>query len=98
MKTIPFTTTAPGPSMEPPCALTPLTVGNSRDVGKSQSIFPSSAENASRCPSTAPEKITPGIPVTAAGCDGLHPLGAPAGHGVGAAYQTLLPSAIRRAV
>ena len=40
---MPPTTTAPGPSIEPPFALTPFTVWNSRWVSKSQMTLPSSA-------------------------------------------------------
>jgi len=40
---IPPTTTAPGPSIDPPLALIPFTVGNSRAVSKSQITLPSSA-------------------------------------------------------
>jgi hypothetical protein len=40
---MPPVTTAPGPSIEPPLALTPFVVWNSRWVSKSQTTVPSSA-------------------------------------------------------
>jgi hypothetical protein len=58
-------------------------------------VCPSSALKA-RCPSTDPECTTPGIAVTAWDCAGLHTgFGT---HGCGAAYHTLSPFDVRRAV
>src|ERR1051326_112385 len=98
MNTIPFTTTGPGPSMEPPLALTPFTVWNSRAVSKSQTTRPSSAEYPRRWPSIDAENTTPGIEVTAADCAGLQPEGALGAHITGGAYQTLAPSRTASAV
>src|SRR5262249_49644333 len=61
------------PSIAPPAAFTPLTVVYSRAVSTSQMIRPSRAAYALKCPSTPPEKTTPGIAVTAADCAGLQP-------------------------
>src|ERR1700723_181668 len=73
-------TTGPLPLIEPPCAGTPFTVGNSGAGSKSHRILPSADEYARRCPSMAPENTAPGIAVTAASCPPLHP-GLPS-HGV----------------
>src|SRR5579863_8548896 len=84
-------TTGPPPLIEPPCAGTPFTVGKSGSVSKSQTILPSAAEYARRCPSIAPENTTPGTAVTAASCPPLHP-GLPS-HGVfgGIVFQSSFP-------
>src|SRR6185436_16581315 len=75
---------------------TPLTASYSRAVSTSHSALPSAVEKARRCPSTEPEKTTPGIAVTAADCAGLQPgLALQAG---GAAYQLRVPSSTRSAV
>src|ERR1700723_158782 len=66
-------TTGPLPLIEPPCAGTPFTVGNSGAVSKSHRILPSADEYARRCPSMAPENTTPGIAVTAASCPRAYP-------------------------
>src|SRR5436309_2482302 len=63
---------APPLLIDPPLPFTPLTVVNSRAVSYSQRTFPSRVENARRRPSMVPENTTPGIAVTAAGCEGLH--------------------------
>src|SRR5687768_100365 len=98
MKTIPLTTTAPGPSIEPPRPRILLMVSNSRAVLKSQMTRPSSAAWARMCPSVDVANTAPGIAVTAPGCDGLQPAGASLGQGAAEACQSLLPSAILRAV
>src|SRR6266853_6311176 len=98
MNTIPLTTTAPGPSIEPPRPFTPFTVSKSRMVLKSQSNSPSSAERARMCPSVEVAKTTPGISVTAPGWEGLQPTGAPSGQGADVTCHSWLPSATRRAV
>src|SRR4026209_36502 len=69
---MPSTTAAPPLLIDPPFAGTLLTVVNSRAVSYSQSTEPSRVEYARSRPSIAPENTTPGIPVTAAFCDGLH--------------------------
>src|SRR3954471_3342203 len=95
MNSVPPAITGPGPSIDPPLPGTPLTVGYSRMVSKSQRTLPSAAEYARMWPSTDPENTTPGTPVTAADCAGAHRGREP--HGVGAVYQARLPSARRRA-
>src|SRR5206468_9929817 len=82
------TTTAPGPSIEPPWALTPLTVGYSCFVLISQRILPVAEAYARRCPSSPPEKTTPGIAVTAADCAGVQPGTSPQ-PGCGVDHRTL---------
>src|SRR5262249_11076608 len=62
----------PGPSSEPPRAETPFTVSYERTVSKSQTILPSAAAYARRCPSSEPENAIPGMALTAADCAGLH--------------------------
>src|SRR5205823_6221272 len=91
---MPSTTTGPGPSMEPPFALTSLTVSNGRFVSNSHNMEPSFAEYARMPPSAEPEKTTPGIAVTAADCAVLQ-TEAPAQSGgcLGAVYQTRSPDA-----
>src|SRR5436853_258736 len=79
--------------MEPPLALMPFTVWNSRAVSKSQTTLPSSAEYPRRWPSIEAENTTPGIAVTAADCAGLQPDGAFGAQTIGGAYQTLVPNA-----
>src|SRR5207249_9735902 len=58
---VPPTMTAPGPSSAPPCAFTPFAVLKSLAVATSQRMWPSSAEYARKCPSSPPEKTTPGM-------------------------------------
>src|SRR5215471_3958222 len=59
--TMPPTTTAPGPSSDPPLALMPFTASYSRTVSTSHTTCPSLAANARRCPSSDPENTTSGI-------------------------------------
>src|SRR5581483_1089892 len=94
---IPPATTGPAPSSDPPLVSTPFTAEKLLAVSKSHSTLPSSAAKARRCPSTEPEKTTPGIAVTACDCAGLQP-GRGGSHGFGAANQILVPSAGRNAV
>src|SRR6185436_11286949 len=95
MYSIPPATTGAGPLIEPPCALTPLTVGNSRLVSNSQTSDPSAVENARSAPSLEGEKTTPGITVTAENCAPLQPrFGVPhMSMSGGGAYQARAPLA-----
>src|SRR5438552_15139962 len=94
---MPSTTMAPGPSMEPPFALTSFTVSNGRLVSNSHMIDPSLAEYARMPPSAEPEKTTPGMVVNAADCAVLH-TEAPAQSGCfGGVYQTRSPVSRRTA-
>src|SRR6185436_6832433 len=68
---------------------TPLTASYSRAVSTSHSALPSAVEKARRCPSTEPEKTTPGIAVTAADCAGLQRARVP--HDAGGVYHTRWP-------
>src|ERR1700683_3540888 len=90
-------TTGPLPLIEPPCAGTPFTVGNSGWVSKSHKILPSADEEARRGPSIGPENTPPGSAVTAASCPPLHP-GLPS-HGVfgGIVFQRSFPVRISMA-
>src|SRR5207302_2790536 len=72
-KIIPPAIAGPGPIIDAPRALTPLTVGNSRFESNSQTTDPSFVEYARRAPSLDPEKTTPGINVNAADCAPLQP-------------------------
>src|ERR1043166_2961917 len=56
----------PGPIIDAPWPLTPLTVSNSRFESNSQITVPSLVEYARRAPSFDPEKIAPGMTVSAA--------------------------------
>src|SRR6202521_3647643 len=93
---MPFTTTGPAPSIDPPFAWIPFTVAYSFAVSKSQRTSPSSLENARTCPSIEPEKTTPGITVTAPGWAGLQP-GRGGSHGWPGTDQTCLPFSTRNA-
>src|ERR1039457_7012547 len=70
---MPSATVGPVALKEPPRALIPLTVGNSRAVSKSQTILPSLIRNARRCPSIDPENTRPGTAVGGASCAALQP-------------------------
>src|SRR5688572_5544481 len=96
---MPPATIGPGPSMPPPFALTPLTVGNSWFVLNCQMIFPSVDEYARMPPSSEPESTAPGIAVTAAPCDARQ-VGRVASQSLvcGGTLQTISPVARRRAL
>src|SRR5262245_43571337 len=81
MKTMPPTTTGPGPLSDPPFAATPLTVVYSCDVLYSQITWPSADAYARMMPLVVPENTTPGIAVIAADCACTHaaPVQFPAG-------------------
>src|SRR5262249_39618600 len=79
--TIPSTITGPPLLMDPPLALTPLTVGKSRAVLYSHRILPSRVEYARSWPSMVAENTTPGMAVTAAGWAGLQGFLSPPGGG-----------------
>ncbi len=95
---MPLATAAPGPSIEPPLALTPFTVSNGRMVSKSHSSLPVLASCARRWPSVEVAKTTPGMLDTAPGWEGLQPAGASLAQGAGATRQSLAPSLTRSAV
>src|SRR4051812_36431481 len=95
MNSMPPPMTGPGPSIDPPRPVTPFTVVYSRMLSKSQSTLPLAVAYARMCPSTEPEKATPGTAVTAADCAGLHRGRDP--HGEGAAVQIRPPSDNRNA-
>src|SRR4051812_16800498 len=88
---MPPATTGPGPSIEPPSALTPLTVVKSRFVSNVQRIVPSALAYARMAPSAEPENTTPGIEVSAADWAELQP--GPALHTAvcGGAYHARWP-------
>src|ERR1039458_8418508 len=87
---MPSATVGPVPLKEPPRALIPLTVGNSRAVSKSQTIWPSLIRNARRCPSIDPENTRPGTAVGGASCAALQPRWpAQGGLGGGVCHTTL---------
>src|SRR5262245_2375664 len=86
--------TGPGPFIDPPCALTPLTVWNSRLVSNSQRIAPSRDENARMAPSIDGENTAPGMAVIAADCAPLQPRpGLPQAGGGGGVNQARSPVA-----
>src|SRR5258706_8254968 len=89
---MPPATAGPGPIIDAPRAATPLTVRNSRLESNSQMTDPSVVEYALSTPSFDPEKIAPGIAVSAADCAALHPRPLHFG-GCGAAYQARSPVA-----
>src|ERR1700733_13657758 len=66
-------TVGPPPLIDPPCAVTPFTVGNTGSVSKSHKILPSATAYARRWPSIPPEKTTSFAAVTAASCPPLQP-------------------------
>jgi hypothetical protein len=74
---MPWLTTGPATSREPPLAFCPFTVSNSRAVSTSQITAPVEANYPRKCPSTEPEKTAPEIAVTAADCAGLHSFRSP---------------------
>src|SRR6187455_2355860 len=90
---MPPATIGPGPSIEPPLALMPLTAVKSRFVSNVQRTLPSALEYARTAPSAAPENTTPGIAVNAADCAGLQPR--PGAHtgACGGVYQARCPVA-----
>ena len=92
---MPFAIAAPPTSIEPPRALTPFTVSNSRAVSKSQRTCPSLVAKARKWPSIDPPNTAPGI--TAAGADsaGLHDGVSP--QPFGRDSHACLPSASRMA-
>src|SRR5947209_1926759 len=67
----------PGPIIDAPRAVTPLTVTKSRFESNSHRIAPSLVEYARSAPSLLPEKTAPGIAVSAADCAPLQPRPAP---------------------
>ena len=79
--------------MDAPWALTPLTVMKSRFESNSQRTAPSFVEYARRAPSLDPEKIAPGISVSAADCAPLQPRSEPHFGAGGGATQTRWPVA-----
>src|SRR5437763_392171 len=83
----------PGPIIDAPRAFTPLTVGNSRFESNSQITLPSFVEYARSAPSFEPEKITPGITLSAADCAPLQPRPVPHFAGGGAVVHTRSPVA-----
>src|SRR6266850_4780439 len=94
---IPPTTTTPGPSNEPPLAVTPLIVSKLRFVSNSQMIEPSFVEYPRMPPSAEPENTTPGITVSAADWAVLQPWPVPHNAGRGGVYHTLSPVSSRTA-
>src|SRR5215471_6880893 len=85
----------PGPFKEPPRAETLFTVSYGLTVSKSHTTLPSIIEYPRRCPSTEPEKATPGIALTAADWAGLHLFRSP--QSAGGVYQTRSPLSRRSA-
>src|SRR3954466_8146468 len=82
-----------GPFIDPPRAVTPLTVANSRLVSNVQRMDPSRVENARIAPSFDGEKTTPGTTETAENWAPLHArLGLPHAGGGGGAYHARPPS------
>src|SRR5438552_9226608 len=91
---MPPATTGAGPFIDPPFALTPLTVANSRLVSKVQTIAPSLVEYARTAPSFEGENTIPGMAVTAENCAPLQArLGLPHSGGCGGAYHVRWPVA-----
>src|SRR5882672_1133951 len=90
---MPFATTGPGPSIEPPCALTPFPLSKSRFVSKVQTIAPVLLSYARTAPSAEPANTAPGIEVTAADCAALHPGPLTQTGAGGAVYHARLPVA-----
>src|SRR5262245_11764578 len=90
---MPLATTGPGPIIDAPLAGTPLTDSNSRFESYCHRTSPFVVEYARSAPSLDPEKMTPGMSVTAADCATLQPRAVPHAAGGGAVYQTRSPVA-----
>src|SRR5215510_7392654 len=90
---MPLATTGPGPIIDAPLAGTPLIDSNSRLESYCNSTSPFAVEYARRAPSLEPEKMTPGINVTAADCATLQPRAVPQAAGGGGANHTRSPVA-----
>src|SRR5215831_8451762 len=88
---IPPAIAGPGPIIDAPRARTPFTVENSRFESNSHSTEPSFVANARRAPSFDPEKMTPGMTVSAADCAALQPRPLPHFAATGAAIHTRSP-------
>src|SRR5262245_979134 len=91
---MPPATTGAGPFIDPPLALTPLTVLNAWLVSKVHTTDPSFVEYARTAPSFDGENTTPGMAVTAENCDTLHArFGLPHAGGGGGVYHARCPVA-----
>src|SRR5262249_60928968 len=91
---MPPATVGAGPFIDPPRALTPLTVGKSRFVSNVQTIDPSVVEYARTAPSFDGENTTPGMTLTAENCAPLQArLGLPHAGGRRGPAHTALPGA-----